>query len=64
METTQRPGSRDRDHVIGVIVMLKEQKETMGKQLKEINKKNEQNVNKEIEIIKRNQIKILDQEVQ
>ena len=36
----------------------------MGKQLKEINKKNEQNVNKEIEIIKRNQIKILDQEVQ
>ena len=44
--------------------MLKEQKETMGKQLKEINKKNGQNVNKEIEIIKRNQIKILDQEVQ
>lgn len=28
METTERPGSWDRDHVIGVIVMLKEQKET------------------------------------
>lgn len=55
----------DKDFKMTFLNMLLEQKETMGKQLKEIKKPiYKQNVNKEIEIIKWNQIEILDQKVQ